>query len=74
MIPDILFSNIKHFLESFSGGAEEKQVICIPETSCIVVIDDAATARLLEELEEIVHVEAEQNRRNHCALTDTIPY
>ena len=73
MIINILLCNIKHLLDSFSTGAEEEQVIGVTKTASIEVIDDTFTARDLEEIKEVVHIEIEENRRDHCTLADTVP-
>ena len=73
MFPNILFCNLDHFLESFSGGTNKEQIIRVSITSSIVIVDHAATARIPEELEEVVHIKVEKDWGNHRALADTIP-
>ena len=68
-----LFCNLDHLLESFSGGTNKEQIIRVSITSSIVIVDHATTARVPEELEEVVHIKVEKDWGNHRALADTVP-
>ena len=57
---DILLNNIKHLLQAAPGRTQEEKIICVSKTARIKVAEDTSAARLLEKIEEVVHIKAEE--------------
>ena len=57
---DIFLSNIKHLLQAAPGRTQEEKIICVSETARIKVAEDTSAARLLEKIDENVHIKAKE--------------
>ena len=64
----ISLNNTKHVQQTTSGWTYQQQVICVAKLSSVVFSYPASILRVSQELEQIVHVEAEQDGTEHGPL------
>ena len=69
-----LLTDVHHGLETHSAGTEENNIISIHHDS--IVGGSNATSKLgsPQEMDQLVHIQSEENRRGHSTLADTIPH